>query len=611
MKNSERTRKSAPRKGKGPKGRHLIDGVYRRYPCVAKKTAMAVLSAIDSPLSLSLLSELNSGNQRALVEAKINPLDYASAGSFRGDYLAVEFMSKFPNWDLGIDREAVAIEKFLSSERQCSASNVRLARAFGTPSTGVSTASYMYTAQRKIARLLPPFSWDDAEQYFGFGPGASYCLPRRSGDTYHKLGVVPEVTRECADLAYLAIARCPMWLSHVAGLSGKTPGPDMFNIVPGNRVTTVPKNAKTDRVIAIEPLMNMYIQKGIGGVIRRCLRRVGVDLNDQSLNQRLAKEGSLTDRLATIDLSAASDTISIEVVRQLLPPDWFDAVELARSKKGVLPDGTEIQYQKVSSMGNGFTFELESLIFWALCSSVMSFSTGVDRRLAVYGDDLIIPVDCYEPVERLLSHCGFVLNEKKSYASGPFRESCGKHYFHGDDVSPFYVRESVDSFDRNVLLQNNIRRWSARCGSPTTEEALQVVRGPLLDLLPPFWRKPRIPDGFGDIALIGDFDEVRPQKAPRGWEGWTTIGISEKSETSTADDLPYLMKALFALDRKKGGGSGFTGVLSDPSRSYVSPFIEEVRGASSVSMLPFKVVARKARWQVVKPVTPRWEKIGL
>ena len=601
--------KAGARKGKKSKAHQLLAGVYRRHPCVARSTAVAVLKAIDSPFSKQLLDYLEKGDPKAFIEAKINVLDYDDVEAFRRDYLCVEFMSKFPNWELGINREEIALESFYAAEGRCSASNRVLARAFEIPSTGVSTASYMYTAQRKIARLLGPFSWDEAEQDFGFGPGASYKLPRKHGDTYHKLGCRPEVTRECAVLAYTALRRCPMWFAHVASFSGGETIDDLFEIVPGNRITTVPKNAKTDRVIAIEPLMNMYIQKGIGGIIRKRLRRVGVDLNDQTINQKLAREGSLTGSLATIDLSAASDTVCLELCRQLLPPDWFRAIELARSPIGVLPSGDVIRYEKVSSMGNGFTFELESLIFWALCSSVISFHGGEESRLALYGDDLIVPVDCYGQIERLLEHCGFKLNAKKSYASGPFRESCGKHYFNGSDVTPFYIRESVEGFLPTVLLCNNLRRWASRDVHWGLSGWCHPIYEDLRSLLPPFWRKPRIPDGFGDSSLIGDFDEVCPKKAPHGHEGYIGIGVSEQSDTSEAEDLPYLLKGLFSLEKKNPLVIPPLGIipLHKEARDL---FIQAADGASATSMLPFKVIARKPRLQIVRFVAPRWENFG-
>jgi len=609
-KHSKPTSKSGTsREGRrGLKASNLLVGVHRRHPCVAQSTAAAILTAVNSPLSKQMLSSLERGDHNSFIATKINALDYNDVEDFRRDYLCVEFMSKFPNWDLGIDREKAAYEAFYDAERRCSASNQVLARSFGTPSTGLSTASYIYTAQRKIERLLGRFLWDEAEQDFGFGPGASFALPRKLGDTYHKLGIVPEVTKECAILAHTAIRRCPAWFAHVASLSGKDSPYDMFKIVEGNRITTVPKNAKTDRVIAIEPLMNMYIQKGIGACIRRRLRRVGVDLNDQTINQKLAREGSLSGRLATIDLSAASDTVSLEICRQLLPSDWFRAIELSRSPSGVMPDGARIVYQKVSSMGNGFTFELESLIFWALCSAVISLHGGSETRLAVYGDDLIVPVDCYDQIEQLLEHCGFKLNAKKSYASGPFRESCGKHYFNGGDVSPFYIRESVESFLPTVLLCNNLRRWASRDVHWGLSGWCHPIYESLVALLPPFWRKPRISDGFGDGSLIGDFDEVCPKRASWGHEGYMGLQVSEQLETSMAEDQPYLLKSLFSLEKKQRL------VIPLPFGKW-SPRLSELfkkagDGALATSMLPFRVVEKKPRYQTVKFVIPRWESFG-
>lgn len=622
-----------PRKGpKGPpKGAvrspnaRLLKGVYTRHPCVAAEAASRIFRTIGSAVSLKLLDAVQNGRFKEVVTTQLNISEYTDASDFRRDYLAVELMSKFPSWDLGIDREAVAIESFLKSEEQCSSSNVRLKRSFGTASTTVSTSSYMYMMKRKIERLLGPFSWDEAEQDFGFGPGASFALKRKNGDTYHKLGCKPEVTRECAALFMTAIRRCSAWHRHVAGLSGEGPDTKMLTIVPGNRITTVPKNAKTNRVIAIEPLGNMFIQKGIGGFIRRRLRRVGVDLNDQTINQKLAREGSLSGSLATIDLSAASDTVSLEVCRQLLPPDLYEAVELARSPSGVLPDGSLISYQKVSSMGNGFTFELESLIFWAATQVIVDIHAGSERRVAIYGDDIICPADCYVPLEGLLNHLGFNLNAKKSYSSGPFRESCGKHYFNGHDVTPIYIREDVDSFLPLVLLSNNLRRFASRGSVWGLDNAYKPIYDWLNSHLPDFWRVPRIPDGFGDVALFGDFDEVKPARAPRGWEGYMGLGVAEQSTTSTADDVPYLLKALWSLDRKpclRLGSSNseirmsaaevpFTRFIVNGFKISVCRAVAQaVQGAESFSVLPYKVTTRRPKLRIVKFVAPRWENIG-
>lgn len=502
----------------------------RHSKSVVHAAVSGIFSGIGSKLSLECLDHLNSGRYMELISLEVDPSAYDCSSAFADDYLCAELLSKFPDFPVGIDRRLVALQKFEEAERQCCETNDRLKTSYGVASTTTSFASILYAAQRKIARLLGPFNWDEAARHFSWGPGASTQVRSREGDAYFKFGVTkPQVTTSCAMLAACAIAQSPAWYKQVAGLSGSDsftmPSPaiiarDHLDLVEGNRIVTVPKNAKTDRVIAIEPHMNMYIQKGIGAVIRRRLLRAGIDLNDQTLNQRLAREASLSGDLATIDLSAASDTISMELVQQLLPDDWFLAIKLTRSPVGVLPDGRQITYQKVSSMGNGFTFELESLIFWALLLSVVEATCrGAEHRIGVYGDDLILPCDSVPFFLDVLKFVGFKTNPKKSFWSGPFRESCGKHYFKGFDVSPFYIREDVNTTMRYFWLANSIRRWAGNRFAYGCDGRLESAYRTVLRFLPKNLRVPTIPDGYGDGSLIGDLDEVCPPRH-RTWDGW-------------------------------------------------------------------------------------------
>lgn len=493
--------------------------------------------------------------------------------SFSVSYLNAEMFSKFDDEKSSDEKSKTAWERFHLAEDQCSEANkrLRLNLLSDTFFKGQSERSILYTASRKIQGLLGPFSWDHASAYFGFGPGASTRLPRRKGHKVHKYSGRPETTIGNASLAHAAILqKSPVWND---GLEFQE-GSGYCEIVSGNRIVTVPKNYKTDRCIAIEPCMNMYIQKGLGGLIRRKLRSVGVDLNDQKKNQRLALIGSLSGLLATIDLSMASDTVPTELVRQLLPEDWLDALEQCRSHSGTLPSGERIAYQKFSSMGNGFTFELESLIFWALCSAVYDVYGIEDRRLAVYGDDIIVSSASVPHVINILSFCGFTTNDKKTHVSGPFRESCGKHYLSGNDVSPFYVKRFVNSLSDLFLLHNNVYRWSARC--VLSLEQLLVVKDVLQglkDMAPRNWRKPRIPDGVGDGAFIGTFDECTPtlsfEFSQRGYEGYTVRVLAQISAVlptnatgqlvAALDDCsgsnPWLSKTNY-LNGKRGGVPG-------------------------------------------------------
>jgi len=253
---------------------------------------------------------------------------------------------------------------------------------------------------------------------------------------------------------------------------------DLFKIVPGNKLDYVPKNYKSDRTIAKEPSMNMFIQKGFGSVIRKRLKRKGINLNDQSTNQFLAGLGSVTGSLATIDLSMASDCVSVELVRFLLPRDWFDGLDACRSKSGVDESGRIVTYQKFSSMGNGFTFELESLIFWAIVSSVCDIRyTGIGREsISVYGDDIICPSAAARDVLRVLAVCGFEANLDKTFYEGPFRESCGKHYHNGHDVTPFYWKKSINDLHSLVVLHNRVRDCVLRLNNEVTTRKFERLQ---------------------------------------------------------------------------------------------------------------------------------------
>jgi len=319
-------------------------------------------------------------------------------------------------------------------------------------------------------------------------------------------------------------------------------------VVVGSRVTTVPKNAKTDRVIAIEPDLNMFVQKGIGNMIRRRLRRWKLLEKDaQEQNQQLAREGSVTGLFATIDLSSASDSIHMEVVRLLVPPDWVTAIEHCRSPRSLLPSGELVTLRKVASMGNGFTFELETLIFFGLSLAVIELLGAGDVRCKVFGDDIIVPSNLSVPLEEVLAFFGFSTNLKKTFSSGPFRESCGKHYFLGEDVTPFYVRAPIDSISRVYWAANSIRRHSRLLWGLDSRYKASYDR--LISSLPTFWQNVKIPDGYGDGGLISDFDEVCPSRAKQGFAGWRYSSFVTRSREDTLPTHGSLLKALAMLEK--------------------------------------------------------------
>lgn len=540
----------------------------KKYPHHARNPNVSV--PLDPGLFTDLLyrgiggqfeAELRAAHAEGLTPftRTCDPSAYGCSDSFRRDYQLATMYSKFDDGKSSESKVTAALEKFRLGEDRCSDTNHRLYTNQDVKLVNFASArDVLYVARNRIGRLLGDFSWNEAELGFGFGPGATSRLPRVRSTLLHKISGRPEATFNNTELARAVLRHNMRWEAHV--LSEPAVAPNLISQVRANRVTTVPKNAETDRVIAIEPDMNMYVQKGIGRMIRRRLKRVGVDLNDQSLNQRLAHLGSISGKLATIDLSMASDTVSLSIVQELLPMDWLSALEQCRSPFGVLPSGAEILYRKFSSMGNGYTFELESLIFWALCSALVEVMGERDVTLGVYGDDLIVPVGIVPALERLLEYCGFSFNRKKSFASGPFRESCGKHYFGGRDVTPFFIKHQPRRLIDGFLVHNNVIRWSNK------ESFIDSGNGGLVESFcrearlsaPANWRRPRIPLGYGDGAFVGPFDACCPDRASRKFEGFRAtvlveVQVDENTKTRVYPTDGPIVASLHFLEAQSRG----------------------------------------------------------
>jgi len=189
--------------------------------------------------------------------------------------------------------------------------------------------------------------------------------------------------------------------------------------VNGNRYSTVPKNNKKDRSICLEPLCNMLVQRAVGLGIRACLKdKLGIDLDVLADEHRLKISDS---NVATIDLSDCSDAISIRLITYLLPRRVLNKVLTCRSDMTLGPDDNYYVVRKVSSMGNGFTFDLMTLVLTALTRSFDATST-------VFGDDIICQNQVADEVISNLQVAGFVVNLDKTNVRSDYRESCGAHY---------------------------------------------------------------------------------------------------------------------------------------------------------------------------------------
>jgi len=342
--------------------------------------------------------------------------------------------------DLGVDTEAVAFGKWKEAQAACRNTNALFRNRLGFNWTPFASVSFE-RARRIIRRVLgtaPRFDQLD----LSFGPGSTTSVKKKNASPTTKMasGLYCSERLLCSGLLPSLLREIPHW---TAALS-----PNYFiddegwlcelnevRIVPG-RMTFVAKNWKTKRTICSEPTLNSLAQQGVRKWMECRMARFGLQISDQTVNQRLARQGSIDGSISTIDLSSASDTISIELVRYLFPSDWFFLLDSIRTGT-VEYKGETIDLEMYASMGNATTFPVETLIFYALARAVSS----PDDTVTAYGDDLCVGTSCSNDVIAILECAGFLVNREKSFTHGPFRESCGKDYLRGVMVRPVYMKK--------------------------------------------------------------------------------------------------------------------------------------------------------------------------
>lgn len=251
---------------------------------------------------------------------------------------------------------------------------------------------------------------------------------------------------------------------------------ERFQIVEYSKIVTVPKNEEKARVIACEPTINLWFQLAIGRFIEESLRSIGLNIqNQQDFNKILARKGSLDENQlsdtcpCTLDLSSASDSISIELCRLVLPDDIFNIMMTTRSTFSKIAGCSDlIELPMMSTMGNGFTFPLLTLLCTAFCYASDCIVNKRGRRnfinwslFAVFGDDIIVPRSHIETICDIITKCGFLINHQKSYSIGLFRESCGGDYYNGEFITPVYVG-SLESQEDILIAINKVLDWSSR-----------------------------------------------------------------------------------------------------------------------------------------------------
>jgi hypothetical protein len=469
------------------------------------------------------------------------------------------FFQKRSDLDLGIDKKRVAADRFVETEARNRETNA----IFRLNSRGgfyfhPRVESILFIAQRKISSILgdaPTL----ADLKLRFGPGATTQVKKKDASVRRKLAQRFACSEDSLRFLPELLSEMPLW-SQVPTSETESISVDV-DIHPG-RIDFVRKTAKTDRQIGVEPALTGMVQLALGDIIADRLRPWGVDIRDQTRNQRLARLGSIDGGLATLDLSDASNLMASGLVESLLPFDWWDLLRAFRTGNSTL-DNQSMRLEMFSSMGNGFTFALETLIFFALAKACEE-STG-RGEVSVYGDDIIVPVSAYDLLVNVLTCVGFKVNSKKSFSTGPFRESCGKDYFSGIDVRPCYVKASLTGqtcFTLHNFYVRGMQPVPAQIVLDSIDESLRL------------WG----PDGYGDGHLLGDHSSsLVPHKRELGWGGYTFETYTYKRRKafySLGADYVYPAYSIYIRDREATERDSFDeGVFtpaSNPLRSTLS-----------------------------------------
>jgi len=478
----------------------------------------SLLSDLGGPLTRDLSQLVASGRYVDLINFKF---DYGRCDDLRDLVCARQVHALFAKqeWmDLGMNPRKVAEEKFWKMEEKCAETNAALDACRVTPDVW----KVIHLSRRIIKRILGPVP-NPKDLTFSFGPGATTNVKGRIASPRAKISARLACSREILPVVGRFLAEVPLWawssqggrdsLERFLERTGSVDSDDESELifypeieVHAGKLTYVPKDARSLRPIVVEPTLNGIFQKGVGGYLKdRMLRCVGINLRDQTRNQRLACEGSVHGGYATVDLSSASDTVSISVVRLLLPEIWFDFLSELTTGEINTPNGPR-ELHKFSSMGNGFTFELESLLFYSIAKAVSEL-LDLEGEVSIIGDDIIINSRGYTLLTEALNQLGFIVNNEKSFWQGPFRESCGADWFNGNSIRPFYAKKALS--EQNLYIFHN---YMLRNGERELANLALSWTNPAMRL----WG----PDGYGDGHLVGSYDLRKTRKLRRsGWEG--------------------------------------------------------------------------------------------
>lgn len=360
---------------------------------------------------------------------------------------------------------------------------------------------------RKIARsILGEFSPEDTIIQAKFGKKSSIGCPLSLAYIDEKLSNVRAFTgsSQCSRWFFGSVLSGDKLLSQMVDRMDLRAHPENLEHESLNLIN-VPKSWKTYRTITPLTLLSLFYSYGVGKQVTERLQKAGLDIRKlQHRHRKLVKQFSMSRTHATADLSAASDSLTSEILNRILPRPWYVALKKAMTHQVVynLAGKTVQAYtESVLPMGNGFTFPVETLIFYCIIKAIGDLAE-VGGLFSVYGDDLIYPSRLHKYVVGIFPHLKLVLNLDKTFVSYPFRESCGSDYYRGCDVRPFFLQGERELLTRTQYLAFLYKTYNGLTRRWDEDEIRSTLRYLLIEIASVTSSILRVPPGFPDTAGI-------------------------------------------------------------------------------------------------------------
>lgn len=383
--------------------------------------------------------------------------------SFKAERQLLELFKKF-----SFSQDLMTPEEVLEdSKSKFLANQVRL-DSFTLPEDAVVN-DVCFRARGIIDSILGEFSKFDVLERATFGKKSSVGIPMRKACEGSRYEAPITGSREHIDW-FQHMYSCwnrPAYLYACRRAEGrKAP---LYREIDTLEAVLVDKTFKSKRLIMPNTTLGTLYSGGLGHLLADRLREFGYDIKHlQGVHGQLAKIGSITGTLVTADQSLASDNITTLLIERLFLREWADALKRGRIAK-VSFYGHTFESKTFASMGIGFTFPLQTLVFLGLLIAIRDhLSLDEQTVISVYGDDLIYDDRLHDLVMEIFPKLGLVINADKTFATGYFRESCGQDYFRGIDVRPFYLAkvDGSSSVKKNAeaylykTINGLCRRWS-------------------------------------------------------------------------------------------------------------------------------------------------------